>query len=291
MPPNPPHQWFSERSVQFRELTFNTQQRTEDTYYELRQLKVVVNSQRENALAHSIYIKPKTTTNSDGEERELSSTKLGQSCGVPSQMSVGLQPHSSIKTSATKTNEKTVTSDKNQFRNQITACCSNGEIQWDFDIDDVRSREVGPFITDDHLPTVRFMYIGEFGSDEDESAPPDPPLPPENMDIEITSFWKMISPSASNLKSPWYRKLLDTLRPSASDDLGTQTLLSYSNLLQIVALNITDLPRLSKLPKPASYQAKVEFKPGTDVPHNVIDIHKGPKSVVCVPSVLHPLLC
>jgi hypothetical protein len=97
--------------------------------------------------------------------------------------------------------------------------------------------------------------------------------------------------SGSDPKSPWYRKLLDSLRPSSSTN--TQTTPSYSNLIQIVALDIIDLLKLSKLLQPVSYQPKVVFEPGPgiDDPCKVSDEHhKGPKSAVCKPSIVCPLL-
>ena len=190
-------------------------------------------------------------------------------------MTAGLtvpHPLASITGAAMKTNEETVGYEKKRYCNSITAQYSKGKIQWDFDIDDVRSQKKGLFMPADDLPAVRFMFIGKSGDDE-------PAPPPNNMDIVITSYWKMIS--QSDPKSNWIHKLLQSLRSNGD----TQTI-SYSNLLQIVALD-ADLSKLSKLSKPAIYQATVKFKPGTDDPHKVIDNHTPPKDSVCVtPSVV-----
>lgn len=270
--PPPGENAYSERFVQFTELVFGTELQTEDAHYELRQLQVVVNSQWENAYSDSNCIKPMTTLDSVGGERQSSSTKSGSVWGGSANVDLGLNPNLAFTASVRKTNEKAVASEKIRRCNAIKTQYRDGKIQWDFDINDVSSQKKGLVLPKDELPTVRFMFIGE--SSENKPVPP-----PKNMDIAITSCWTMISPSGPSLKNPWIRKILDSFRQTGD----TQTILSYSNLLQIVTLNIIDL---SKFSKPAFYKAKVEFKPKTDVPHDVIEKLKAPKTVCVTPKVV-----
>ena len=196
---------------------------------------------------------------------------------------MGVQSQAAISSTAIRINEESVHSEKIRYCNSITAHYSDGKIQWDFDIDDVRSQQKGLFMPEDNLPTVRFEFVGK--SDDEE------PAPPKTIDIAITSCWKMIS--TGNSKSNWIRKLLDSFRSTGD----TQTI-SYSNILQKVVVN-AGLP-VSKLSKPAIYQAKVEFKPrlgtasalacdhpGPPSPSHKVTIKRhAPKSVCVTPSVV-----
>lgn len=266
---------FSERSVQFTELIFGTKLQTEDTHYELQQLQVVVNSKQKNALCDSEYMKPWSSPSSIGEETQSSSTKSGSMYGMSAKVAVGLNPQVGFGVNVMKSKEEVEGSEKRRHCNGINAQFINGEIQWDFDINDVSSQKRGLFLLPDDLPKVRFEFIGK--SHEDGPAPP-----PENIDVAITSFWKMISQ-----KSPWIRKLLDSIRLTGDNP----TILSYSNLLQMVTLN----PKLSnrnsdmkvELPKRrVIHHATVKFKPGTSNPHEVIVDYKAPESVGVTPSVV-----
>ena len=220
-----------------------------------------------------MYFKPQTTPDSNGQEWQSSSTKSGWTWGTTANVIRvrGLDPEIAITGTAMKRNEKTVDSEKIRYYNSITGRRSDGEIQWDFDINDVRYQKVGFDMPKDSdvLPTVQFKFVGE----------PPPPLP-NDMDVVITSFWSMIpSPeSLSDLKSIWIiRKALKIFRPT--DDIQTP---SYSNLLQKVALNASNLSK----PSESYYQANVEFRPGTEVPHEVIVKNPAAGSVNVTPSVV-----
>jgi hypothetical protein len=241
---------------------------TEDTHYELRQLQVVVNSQQKNALFNSEYMKPWSSPNSIGEEMHSSSTKSGTMYGVSLNGAVGLKPQVGFEVNVMKTTEEVEGSETRRPCNAINAQFIDGKIQWDFDINDISSRKKGLFLPPNDLPTVRFEFIGK--SHEDKLA-----RPPENIDIAITSYWRI---SPSDQKGPWIRKLLDSFRLAGD----TQTILSYSNLLQIVTLN----PKLSELSKRVIHRATVKFKPGTEKPHEVIDDYAAPESVGVIPSVV-----
>ena len=207
-------------------------------------------------------------------------------------LSLGTQPQGAFSATSSKTNEKIVASETLRNCNVIATRYSKGEIRWDFNIDNAHSQKKGIFMPEDCLPTVRFMFIGKSGDGEPDD---EPTRPPKNMDIVITSCWKLITPS--DPKSNWIRKLLDSFKPTASGDSDTQTILSqaYSNLLQIVDLNIIDLSKLST-GRPTFYQATVEFKPRTasdaSAPppgpnHNVtIDHHDALEALCVTPSVV-----
>jgi hypothetical protein len=191
-------------------------------------------------------------------------------------LAMGPNPQAAFGVSVMKKKENAAGSEQKRHCNAINRQYIDGKIRWDFDINDVNHQQKGFSLPEDYLPSVRFEFKGKSSGDR--------PAPPESMDIAITSYWKLIS--SSDLKSHWIqiRKILDSFRPTASGD--TQSILSYSNLLQIVNLNIIE----SKLSKPAFHKAKVEFKPRTDasVPQSHhVDINKAPEDAVCVtPSVI-----
>ena len=218
-----------------------------------------------------MYFKPQTTPDSNGQEWQSSSSKSGWTWGTTANVIRvrGHVPEMAITGTAMKRNERTVDSEKIRYYNAIIGRHSKGEIQWDFDINDVRYQKVGLVMPKNVLPTARFKFIGK------------PPAPlPNDINIAITSSWSMIpSPeSLSDLNSIWIiRKALKIFRPT--DDIQTP---SYSNLLQKVALNASNLSK----PSESYYQANVEFRPGTEVPHEVIVKNPAAGSVNVTPSVV-----
>ena len=238
---NPPR--FSERFVQFMELALDTEPSTGIAYKQFH-IRVVVDSKQENA--HVDVIKPKRTSDSDGEEKQSSSTKSGQTRGMAAGLTLGPHPQAAITCTVTKTNEDTAGSEKKRYNSAITEHHSDGNVRWGFNIDDINLQKWGIDIRDDVLPTVCFEFIGE----NDEPAPP-----PKYMEIAITSCWSINFPSKP--KSTWYHKLLHSFRSTGN----TQTT-SYSNLFQIVALRAD----LSNFPKPSHYKAKVKVRSGVSFP-------------------------
>ena len=222
--------------------------------YKQFHLAVIVDSQQGNA--HVKVIKPKSTSVSGGEERQLSSTKSGWTCGISTGLNLGSHPQAAIMGVAMKTNEKTAGFEKTQNHSAITASVhrSDGNVSWGFNIADVSIQKQGIDMQEDDLPTVRFEFAGD-------SDLPEPP--PKYMDIAIISSWSIIplhEVSDSEPKSAWLHKLLRFFRSTSK----AQTT-SYSNLCQIVALKVDP----SNLPRPSRYRAKVEVRSGVCGPPDV----------------------
>ena len=239
------------------------------TAYKQIQLWVHVNSQQETARVKDI--KPKKTSDSDGEEKQSSSLRSAQTCGITANFILGPQPQATITGAATKTNEETAGSEKKRNRSAINQQHSGGIISWDFKIDDVNFQKHGLDLREDNLPTVRFMFVGETNV---------PAPPPDDMDIAITSCWSMILPGPSEPKSTWIRKLLHSFKSTANTG-NTSPTVSYSNLFQIVALRAD----LSKLTEPSHYVAKVKFKSGASCPPDVEVKRKAADSVDMTPTI------
>ena len=237
---------FSERFVQFTELTLDTEPLTDIAYKQFH-LRVIVDSQQKNA--HIKVIKPKRTSDSDGEEKQSSSAKLGQTRGMTAGLTLGLHPQAVITGTAMKTNEETAGSERKRYHSAITEHHSDGNVRWGFNIDDVNLQTCGIDLREDVLPTVQFEFVGKSNI---------PAPPPKYMDIVITSYWSMVLQNEP--KSTWIRKLLHFFRST-----GNNQTISYSNLFQIVALKAD----LSNMPEPSHYRAKVKFRSGACGPPDV----------------------
>lgn len=253
---NPPQ--FSERLVKFTELSFDTEPPTDNAYKQFH-LRIDVNSQQENAYVK--VIKPKKTSDSDGEQKQLSSTKSSQTCSRTAGLTLGPHPQGTIAGAVTKTKEESAGSEKKQYNSAITVHRSDGNVQWGFNIDDVNFQKRGIELQEDGLPTVCFKFTGE-------NSIPAPP--PKYMDIVITSYWSMVLPGQIESKSTWIHKLLHFFRST-----GNTSTTSYSNIFQIVALK-ADLPNMPEL---SHYRAKVKFRSGASSPPDVKVKRKAADSV------------
>jgi hypothetical protein len=211
---------------------------------------VIVDSHQENADIE--VIKPRGTSDSNGEERHSSSMKSGRTHGMTTGLTLGPHPQAAITGTAVKTNEKTVGSEKKRYISAITEYHIDGTVWWGFNIDDSNFQKRGIDMPQEDLPTVRFEFIG----DSDEPAPPPTP-PPKDMDIAITSYWSMIS--SGDPKSNWIHKLLHFFKSTGNTQSQA---ISYSNLFQIVALKAHP----SNLPKLSHYRAKMKVKSGVSEP-------------------------
>ena len=207
------------------------------------------------------FIKPRRTSDSNKEEKLLSSTISGQSRAMSAGLNMGPNPTGTMTFTATKTNQQMAGSEKIQYNSRITSQYGNGNAWWGFNIDDDNFRNWGIDLQENDLPSVCFEFFGE---DED------PAPPPECMDIVITSCWSIIPPSGP--KSTWIRKLLHIFKSTGN----TQTT-SYSSLFQIVALKAD----LSNFTKPSHYKATVKVRSGaSDSQVNPNDVkRKAGKSV------------
>ena len=243
-----------------------------DIAYKQFHLRIVV-SHQENAKFKTI--KPRKTPHSDGEEKQLSSTKSGRTHDMRTGIALGPHPQATVTLNTTKTKEVSTSSEKKLFKSPISVYFLDGKIRWGFNIDDENFQEEGVELRKDELPTVRFEFQGE--SDEPESLPTPPP---EYMDIAITSHWKLTLPGEP--KHTWIRRLLLFFRSN-----GNTQAPSYFNLFQIVALK----PNLSKLRKMCPYRANlaVDMDPGAASDpqrHEVKVTKKALEYVNVIPAVV-----
>ena len=230
--------------------------------YKLFHLRVVVDSHQENADIE--VIKPRATSDSNGEEKQSSSVQSGWTRGL----NLELYPKTAITGTAMKTNKEIVGSEKKRYLSAITEYQNDGKVRWGFNIDDVNFQKWGINMPEYDLPAVSFEFIG----DSDEPAPPPAP-PPKYMDIVITSIWSMISTSELKSSSTWIHKLLHSFRSTGNTP-------SYSNLFQIVALKADP----SNLPELSHYRAKLKVKSGVSGPP---EVKKRAADSVCVtPAVV-----
>ena len=202
-----------------------------------------------------MYIKPMTTSDSDGEEKQSSSTKSGRTHVMAASLTLGPHPQAAITGSATKTNEEAGSFEKKRYNSAITEHHIDGKVQWGFNIDDANFQKWGINMPKDVLPTACFKFLG------DSIVPAPPEHPPKCMDIVITSYWSLIIPSEP--KSTWIHKLLRLFKSTGTGTVTPTT--SYSNLFQIVVLTAD----VSNLPELSYYRAKVKVTSGVSEPPEV----------------------
>ena len=240
--------------VKFTKLKFGTQLTTKNITYKQIHLRIDVDSHQGNAEAEGIN--PQKTPYSDGEVKQISSTKSVSARAFTSGITVAPNPQGTVSFTGSKSIEKAAGNEEKQILNRIDQYDNDGKVWWSFDIDDAHYQEKGRDLEDDHLPTVRFVFTG----DSDEPEPPPTP-PPKDMDIVITSYWKLTLPNEP--KSTWIHKLLHF------KSSGKAQTLSYSNLFQIVVLE-ADLDKLLGL---CRYKAEVivnlDPASGASNPHEV----------------------
>ena len=231
-------------------------------------VRVVVDSQQENASIK--VIKPKRTRNSDGEEKQSSSMKIGWTRSMTGRVALAAQPQGAITLTVMKTNEKTAGSETKRYTSSIFEHHNYGVVRWGFNIDDRNAQRGGIEMLDDVLPTVDFEFIGH----SDVPAPP-----PKHMDIVVVSHWSMILPSEP--ETTWIRKLLRFFRSS-----GNTQATSYSNLFQIVALKMVPC----NLPERSDYRATLFVEPGAtdadDITYSTKTTRTTASSVNVTPAVI-----
>jgi len=202
-------------------------------------VRVIIDSKHENARVMSKS--PNKTPESERQETETTSTKIGGTLGVEGGMTIGPSPQVTMKVTKMKADDETAGFGKTRNTSRITEHHYDGVIWWGFYLDDLHERERGIEFPDCALPTVGFEFVGN----------PGVPPPPERMDLQIASYWSIIP--KSEVETNWIRTFLNL---SISSDNSQAT--SYSNLCQIVALETVPFD----LPPRSDYKATTHVTPG-----------------------------
>ena len=243
---------FSTRHVEFMKLYFGTGRAVPvELQYMQTYVRVIIDSRHENTCV--VESRPQGTTAFGTQEKQLGATKIGQSRGVTIAFNAGVNPTATIAATATNLTEKTMGYEKTRNTSRITELHQGGVVEWGFEVNDPNHQEDGIKIPNDAFPMACFEFLGD---------PKDPPTPPEHMDIGIISYWSMVLPSGP--KNNWWRRLLNFSRSS-----GKNMAVSYSNLCQIVALNICP----SDLPPRSDYRATMHVTPGVPDADNSPEVH------------------
>lgn len=145
-------------------------------------------------------IKPTTTRQSDGVEKQALSTKRTRNIGGLAGVTAVPHPMAGITIAATKGTEKGEVFETTQYNSRIVDHHSDGIVWWSFDVDDNNFQKWGINIGEAVLPAVSFEFVG---NDDDEVSG----APPKSMDIMIASHWSMIPSSEREGDSTWIDKL------------------------------------------------------------------------------------
>ena len=133
-----------------------------------------------------------------------------------------------------------------QNLNVYTEHDNKGKVRWGFNLP--LSHKGSCNIASESLPSVHFRFDG---------ASKTPAPPPTCMEIAVISFW---SSGPTKPKHNWIRKFMHLFKL-------TRTVVSYTNLVKIVVLDV-HLSELSK--KSYYYAAKMEVRSGICGPPKVI---------------------
>ena len=235
--------------IKFVELNFGTQRTTVNTGYEQIHLRVTVDPQERNADAKAIQ--PRQTSASDGEIKSISGSRTswahtGSASIAASFPRLALQ--ATTVAGSSRTIETCGTTEKKQYMSQINEQVLYGVVRWGFKIDDESDRKGGIKILGAKLPHASFEFYSS------------PlllyPWSPRFIDVEVTSYWSLISPAKQGLE--WITNMF-----SQSQTNG----IVYSNICQAIALKIP-----SNLTKRSNYKATVRV--------NVTDPDLHSKTVV-----------
>jgi len=134
---------------------------------------------------------------------------------------------------AMRTSEAASSSEQKRFNSRITEQSMLGLAWWGFNIDDPHEREEGIEMSNETLPSAEFEFLGN--SDAPSSLP-------EHLNIEVASYWSIITSSGHDLT--WLKTLL-----------ASKT--GYSNLCQVVTMAVP-----SNLSKRSTYKATLHVNSG-----------------------------
>ena len=134
---------------------------------------------------------------------------------------------------SSRTTQTSGTTKKKQYMSQINKQVLYGVVHWGFKIDDESDRKGGIKILGANLPHASFKFYSS----------PTPvllyPASPRLIDVEITSYWSLVSPEKQGLE--WITNIFSQSRTNT---------VGYFNICQAIALKIP-----SNLTKPSNYNA------------------------------------
>jgi len=199
-------------------------------------------------------IKPSRTPARGPESTEVTTRQSSSALGFLGSAGLGSAPINA-KFSGHLGAESLSSLEMRNYGSRITQGDRNGVVWWGFNIDDPYEQEDGKELLDT-LPSVELEFFGENAS------------LPGRLHVEVASVWSFI-PSIKNKKfqkPEWIR-------------LGKPAGLSYSNLCQIVQLEIP-----SMLLENCEYKSLTEMKPSGEYDTQV-EHFAGRHSVHITPSV------
>jgi hypothetical protein len=182
-------------------------------------------------------IKPQRTAALDKETKDTSGRKVTLTAAMAGAIGGVFGVTTATLTGTTsRAGEASSSSEQKRFTSRITQQGMRGVVRWGFNIDDPYEREGGIDMSDANLPSVKFEFFGTSN---------DPPSPPNHINVEVASYWSIITSSGHDLS--WLNKLLSTASKTGS----------YSNLCQMVALKVP-----SNLSKRCHYMAVLHVNSG-----------------------------
>lgn len=121
------------------------------------------------------------------------------------------KPQGTIGTSGSRTGEQFTATEKTTLVSRIIQRDIGPNISWSFHILDPYDQVTGLILSSEKLPRAHFEFLAK-----------NPAPPPEDLALEISTYWSLLSPRASNAAA-WF----------SSEDTP-----SFSNICKVITLDL-----------------------------------------------------
>lgn len=247
------------RHLKFLQLVFNTKQPTPEIGYRQSHIGVTIDSRVETGQIARIESRhPMRTKAFDQEEKATSTTMKGEAISGGVAAALSMHPAVTANFNISANSGVNEAFERRKYNSSVTQHDHDGVIEWGFNIDDMNDQARGNHMGVERLPAVEFTFVNEANT---------LPTLPRRMDIVISSYWSFHLKSAPNPQDTRSaRRLRQFFKSSRSSSDSTQRI-SYSNLLQVVALEMVP----DALPRDYQYNTKVRIRSdgvGPQAPHD-----------------------
>lgn len=198
----------------------------ENLVYHHFQLDIRIDAQSE--FAYTPFVRPLSTPRYNSEAKVLKGVKKAWNTLASGSLTL-LPPKATIGTSGGRTGEESSNTEKTVNLSRIMYREGRGVILWKFHFVDQFEQESGLALAPEKLPLVNISFAGP--------TPATPPSPPENLNVEIHTYWSILSSpgNAWTGSKPRFSNLCKIITLNLSKDLQGSHLYLSNLLVQVDA--------------------------------------------------------
>ena len=123
-----------------------------------------------------------------------SASKSGLSNTASSTVPAAITPQATFGANTAQTRETSTGTEKTMNTSRISQKDMYGAIEWGFHVVDSYEQESGMILNPDNLPRVDFTFVGDNDT---------PAAPPQNMNIEVRTYWSSLPRSDNQNARRW----------------------------------------------------------------------------------------